>query len=335
MEERDARISDIFYYFEKHTNLSSGRTVGRKIGVVQELMCKRLLLSSELVRDSIIYEPKVTGRSGATHKVEFVLFQPVEVLNIAEGEQAKSSRGNELSLEVLRVDSALGKATVKLQQAGRRAQCTLREDQPVTAQKPKELLESNKLQMKVWINRNNRSVRLSILDLSTPVATIESKRVGAQRFSNTEKLGSGIQTIEKAKQASLVAVDFDLLYNGTPMAISGRHAGRAYRSFVILGNGVHWTPHDLSVLETYVDYTYLVKDSAIIRYAEYIRERAESAQKGFMPYFMAHFRGLTNTPVDEDFEVYDYDFVPVRPHGAAPLLEALADQFVEYPISGA
>lgn len=47
---------------------------------------------------------------------------------------------------------------------------------------------------------------------------------------------------------------------------------------------------------------------------------------------MAYFRGLTNTPVDE-FEVYDSDFVPVRPHEAEPLKEALVKQVSSYPIT--
>lgn len=36
--ERDPRISEIFYYFEEHTDIASGRTVGRKIGVIQEII---------------------------------------------------------------------------------------------------------------------------------------------------------------------------------------------------------------------------------------------------------------------------------------------------------
>lgn len=282
MEERDTRISEIFYYFEEHTSITSGRTVGRKIGVVQELMCKKLLLGSEAVRDSIIYEPKIAGRSGATHKVEFVLFQPLEVLNIAVGQELDSAQVQGLSLSVSRVDPVRRTVAITVTYIDQKVRCTVAEDRAVATRRPRQLLESGQLQIKAWIN-NDQSVRLSILNLSAPIASIESKRVGAQRFSNTDQLGSGIQTIEKAKQASLVAVDFDLRYNGTAMALSGRQADRSYRSFVILGNGVHWTAHDLSVLDTYVDYAYLVQDSAIIRYAEYVREKAVVTGEDFFP----------------------------------------------------
>ncbi len=296
-------------------------------------MCKRLLLNSELIRDSMIYEPRIRGFSDATHKVEFVLFQPLEVLEMEAGQQLDSTQVEGLSLSVSKVDSERKSAAITLTYAGRKVRCTVSTDKIITSKNPRQLLEPDHLEIKAWI-RDDRSVRFSILNRADPVASIESKRVGAQRFSGTEKLGSGIQTIEKAKQASLVAVDFDLKYNGTAMAIGGRDAVRPYRSFVILGNGVHWTDHDLAVLDTYVDYTYLVRDSAIVRYAEYVRQKAALAGEDFFSYFMAYFKGLTNTMAD-DFEVRDADFVPVRPNNAAALQDVLKKQFVGYPVNGA
>lgn len=331
MDGRDARISDIFYYFEEHTSISTGRTVGRKIGVVQELMCKKLLLSSSHIRDSVIYEPRIPGRSGATHKVEFVIFQPLEVCNVPVGGHVDSARVDGLSMWVSKVDPARKKISLTISHAGRKARCTVDEGRPVNSKVPKEMLESDKLQMKVWINEN-QSARIAVLDLSSPRASIESKRVGAQRFAATEKLGSGIQTIEKAKQASLVAVDFDLLYNEMAMALSGREAERNYRGFVILGNGVHWTDHDLSILDTYVDCTYLVRDQSIIRYADYVRREADSKGEDFFRYFMSYFKGLTTMEAD-DFSVDDSDFVPLRPQDGPSLKEAVLKQIADYPIT--
>lgn len=333
MSERDERISEIFYYFEPYTSLVSGRTVGRKIGVVQELLCKKLLLGFPQVEDSIIYDPKVLGRSGATHKVEFVFFQPREVLRLCPGDSAESTQTEGLTLEVVRVKEDHSAATLRISLQGRTAQCTSEVDRPVSSKNARAILEDSGLQLKVS-SISEDVVRLSVLQLAAPIATIESKRVGAQRFSGSEKLGSGIQTIEKAKQASLVAVDFDLKYNESALALSTPESHRPFRSFVILGNGVHWTEHDLSILSTYVDYTYLVKDSAIIRYAEYIRGLAEETDEDFMEHFMAHFMGLSNTPPD-DFEVFEEDFVPVRPVGLSDSLQkTLLAQFDSYPVIG-
>lgn len=331
LSERDERISDIFYYFERHTSLTSGRTVGRKIGVVQELLCKKLLLGFPQVEDTIIYDPRVLGRSGATHKVEFVFFQPLEVFRLSPGDSVESARAEGLALELVRIREDRSAATVRVSFSGRTAQCTTEVDRPVTSKNARTILEDNGLQLKVS-SISGDLVRLSVLQLAAPIATIESKRVGAQRFAGSEKLGSGIQTIEKAKQASLVAVDFDLKYNESALALSGPGSSRPFRSFVILGNGVHWTEHDLSVLGTYVDYTYLVKDSAIIRYADYIRKLAEEEGEDFMDYFMAHFMGLSNTTPD-DFEVFEEDFEPLRPEGSSDSLQTtLLAQFGPYPV---
>lgn len=150
--------------------------------------------------DSMIYEPRIWGFSGATHKVEFVLFQPVEVLEVSVGQQRDSARVEGLSLSVSTIDSVRGTAKISMKYADRKYPCTVHADRPITSKNPRQLLEENGLRIKARINPD--SVRFSVLDLSSPIASIESKRVGAQRFASTEKLGSGIQTIEKAKQAS-------------------------------------------------------------------------------------------------------------------------------------
>lgn len=334
MSERDARISEIFYYFERHTSISSGRTVGRKIGVVQELMCKKLLLGFPKVKDSIVYDPRVMGRSGATHKVEFVLYQPQEVFLLRPGDAFESSEVEGLALKLLKISAERGTATLRIWLSKSTVKFTTSKDQLVSSKNARNLLEESGLQLKVSSIEGN-TVRVSLLRRDSPVATIESKRVGAQRFSASDKLRSGIQTIEKAKQASLTAVDLDLRYNDAALALSGRGPQRPFRTFVILGNGVHWTEHDLSILETYVDYTYLARDCAIIRYAEYIRERAEASNEDFFEKFMSHFKGLTKTP-DDDFEVYKEDFEPLRPVGLSdPLQRTLLDQFAPYNVIGA
>ena len=62
---RDPSISEIFYYFETHTDIVNGRTVGRKIGVIQEILIKKFLLTSQRIRDCLIYEPRLRGKSRA------------------------------------------------------------------------------------------------------------------------------------------------------------------------------------------------------------------------------------------------------------------------------
>lgn len=323
--EKDKRISEIFYYFEKHTTVVSGRKTGRKIGVVQEIICKKLLLTSDKVRDSIIYEPKLLGRSGATHKVEFVLLQPLLAANVSVGKQVQLAPG--LDIVVDSIDALTFKAKVKITTTTGKAKATIKAGAILKCDKH---IAGSRLLIKI-VAVGISKVRFSVLDQDAPVASIESKRVGAQRFANSKKLGSGIQTIEKAKQASLVAIDFDLKFNGALLTQTAAARSRNFKSFVVLGNGVHWTKHDLAILETYVDYTFLANDAAIIRYADFVRDLARKAKKDFFPFFMAYFNGMTKTPPDA-FVVTDGDFTPMCPIGAGSFLKAVESQIKYYTV---
>lgn len=152
---------------------------------------------------------------------------------------------------------------------------------------------------------------IDLIDKTALLASLESKRVGAQRFSGSDTLGAGIQTIEKAKQASLVAIDLDLKHNKQVKPLGTAAGEKKLLSFVALGNGVHWTAKDKAVLGTYVDYTFLVSDTGIVRYAEFVRDLADD-DEDFLEAFMAYFKGMTTQPPDE-FEVLDDDFVIVAP----------------------
>jgi hypothetical protein len=325
-DERDPRISEIFYYFESYTDISSGRTMGRKIGVVQEIIVKKLITDSTALRDSVIYEPRIEGYSGATHKVEFVFFQPIGAIALSPGAQARFPGPYDIALTLKQIDAA-GRAKVAVAIEGEDFSATMRVGAPVANGELRARLDARGLVLKLSRSTEDRA-RFSLMDRREPRASIESKRVGAQRFSDSEALGSGIQTIEKAKQASLVAIDFDLAFNRTVLALSGR-AARKYRSIVVLGNGVHWTKNDLSVLQTYVDYTYLANDAAIIRYAEYVRAKAIEEGREFLEYFMAYFNGMTKTPPDS-FKVHPGDFSVMVPADAPPLLDAVLAQLDDY-----
>src|SRR4051794_35891719 len=84
--ERDPRISEIFYFFEALTTLASGRTVGRKIGVVQEVILKKYLEADDGLRRRMYLESLLKGESGASHKVEFSWYatQPLGLVPIGD-----------------------------------------------------------------------------------------------------------------------------------------------------------------------------------------------------------------------------------------------------------
>ena len=307
--EHDPRISEIFYYFEEHTDIGNGRTVGRKIGVVQEILVKKLLVQHQAIRDSMIYEPRLRGRSGATHKVEFVLFRPLLVAEMSAGKTVRL-RPPEIQLTLKKVDRERGKARVSVLTGEGEQSATLAPDHSFSVVVVQDG-QPRSIFIKVVEIRGDVA-RIAILDGGSPLASLESKRVGAQRFSSTDELGSGIQTIEKAKQTSLVAIDFDIQYNAKMLVTTTEGDVRPFRSFALLGNGVHWTDHDLSVLSTYVDFTFLVRDTAIIAYADYVLQKAVAADEKFFNFFMGYFNGMTKTPADS-FGVTEANFLLLRP----------------------
>jgi hypothetical protein len=310
----DEKISKIFYYFAKHTNIASGRTVGRKIGVVQEILLLQYFRRHAELVNGLHLERRLSGRSGAEHKVEFSWFD--HVVEIPEiGESVPHIEGlifeKTMPSGRYRVAWEGGKITIA---PGKSASSS----GPLLARYLKERDRDFRFV------ETEGGLRLVVFNTSRLLASLESKRVGAQRFSDSDQLGSGIQTIEKAKQASLVAIDLDIQHNGNLRCLAG-NAPRKCINGVVVGNGVHWTAKDRNVLRTYTDFVYLARDEAIIRYAEFVRVRAERAKIDFRPFFMSYFNGLTKFAGD-DFPVGDDDFAVVTPEAnAKPLSSLLLD----------
>lgn len=80
------------------------------------------------------------------------------------------------------------------------------------------------------------------------------------------------------------------------------------------------------MLGTYVDYTYLVKDAAIIRYAEFVQEFVDEEEE-FLDFFMSYFQGMTKQERDE-FEVDDDDFEIVAPTDEEGSLRVVLEEHV-------
>ena len=326
--EYDPRISKIYYYFEKFTTIASGRTAGRKIGVVQEIIVRKHLLQSPRLADAVLFEYQLPGFSGATHKVEFVFFQPIKAIEFTYGQSYKI--GNHIFTLISTIDN---QAKFRVQGNGKIFQSNFTLHYGPKNANVQKIVQ----QFGYWVKLSAVAAgkaRLSILDIRNVRASVESKRVGAQRFSNSDTLGSGIQTIEKAKQAALVAIDADLKFNTVikAYAATSSNTPRPYKSFVVLGNGVHWTTHDRQILGTYVDYTFLVPDSTILRYADFVQVLAEQADQPFFEFFMSYFQGMTKTLPDA-FTVDSHDFQVVQPENETrPFIEIVENQINDYPV---
>jgi hypothetical protein len=300
---RDERISEIFYFLQDLTTLESGRTVGRKIGVVQETLLRWYLEDDETLRRRMFLEQQLEGRSGARHKVEFSWYAITPYDGLVQGGEVPGTHG----LSIVRIDPVQERVQIRGPWHGRDIWIAAGHLTPRSGPLREHLDRHN---LDIRVRKANGDVDIDVVDRSRLLASLESKRVGAQRFSGSDKLGSGIQTIEKAKQASLVAIDLDLRHNGSVKPLEGPNQ-KTTISVVALGNGVHWTSKDRAVLRTYVDFTYLVKDKAIIRYIKFVLDQC-GEEEDPLEFFQAYFQGMTRQERDE-FQVTHDDFQIVEP----------------------
>jgi hypothetical protein len=310
----DLHISEIFYFFEAHTSVETGREVGRKIGMLQEVMLKKYLEAVPDLKRRMYFERRLTGRSGASHKVEFSWFWITPHTGLSPRDELLDG------LVITKVNESTRKVSLN---AGwdRAVQLKVDAATPRTG-RLHDFLEERKKDLRV-VDICDGTASIDVVDHTRLLASLESKRVGAQRFKDSEKLGAGIQTIEKAKQASLVAIDLDLQHNHSIKPFEAPGASKDLLSFVVLGNGVHWTKKDLQILGTYADYTFTVCDDSVIRYLGYVKERVEPDNflKGFMNYFV----GMTKQSED-DFPVNDDDFKAMIPNGETRALHTILEE---------
>ena len=306
--EQQHGISPLYYFYQRLLGVpeGGGRTAGRKIGVVQEIVVRKLLEQSTLINERLLFERYLPGVSGATHKVEFVVYALLQ--RIGPG---RSIDHTGLYVDVVDIKSDAARLQWRVKNGGKLRKATLRSRGVVSKPLADELRARS-----ITLLLASGSNTVSLLDTSDVLASIESKRVGAQIFVGSEKLGSGIQTIEKAKQTSLVAIDADLKFNRVIRPIVLRDAVdpevRRYISVVILGNGVHWTINDHNILRTFVDHTYLVDDNVMMDYGRFVETLAKKAGQPVARYFMEYFAGMTKAKQDA-FEVLHTSLATVEP----------------------
>ncbi len=323
---QNPQISSIFYYFESVSTLANGRSLGRKIGVMQEVLLRKYLMQSPLLAERLFIERSLHGFSKATHKMEFLVARVVDRIKLRAATPylyggiemhfiKLKDQGAEVELRWEDADKIIKcKALMAFNESWKQKVALLRFDR-----------EGVVVRLVKW---TEDEIEIVLLEHKTPLAAIESKRVGAQRFSATDQLGAGIQTIEKAKQAALVAIDADLKWNKSLKAFGSADIARPYLSVVVLGNGVHWEAKSRHVLTTYVDQVFLVHDSTIIRYCEFVKEKSQAAGKDFLPFYMSYFPGLTKMQED-GFNVSDADFHSLTGE-KRPLLEVLESHIKQF-----
>ena len=281
-----------------------GHVLGRKIGVMQEIIVWKLLRSSNLIKERVLGEVWVEGKSSAEHKVEFGIFSKIFSEKVASNESYDLETLG-FNLKIKDIGSNFVRINVP-NLTDKNCKINFSELNGVGLKKNyRNFFNEKNIRIKAFKIKGDH-VQLVVLNLSDPLVHIESKRVGVEETKG--KLLPAPQTIEKAKQTSLVAIDLRRKYGGVWKY--NREIGR-FISIAVLGNGVHWKKKDMAILSEYVDYVYKIKDEAIIRYINWILDkRSESDNRKKI--LLKYFKGTKSTPLDE-FEVFIDDFYIVYP----------------------
>lgn len=279
-----------------------GHQIGRKIGDMLEILTMGAVYQNPQLVERLSTEEKLEGYTTAGHKVEFGFFDFC---------QGKRRLFGAIECKCVGVEeTAAGKNNKHLRKIKKDEFFTIDfsgrwQPMPIAFQlKVTKVINSNSVEVdisanstpalhrsfvfnvgdniKVVIDENNNCLATTthgnMLDeISTIIRTCKTIRLqgissGTATFALFDCL-TGPQTIEKAKQASLVAMDLRKKVDG----YWGKEeipAGKKHMTFVhVLCEFSHWEDKSRNVIKTCIDHNVIVPDAVIIKAFELFEER--------------------------------------------------------------
>ena len=279
-----------------------GHKIGRKVGDMLEILIMGAVYQNTDLLKRLSVEEKLEGYTTAGHKVEFGFFNDVNDERQLFGaieckcvgvEETTSGKGTKNQRKLKKNDSFTidfsGRwqtnsisfiFTLKEILSDKRVKVGIKANSPTPINTTVELsVDEN---MKVIIDENSNLLYTTpngymLTEIPSIIRTCKTIRF--QTLANNEctfalyDCLTGPQTIEKAKQASLVAMDLRKKVDG----FWGKEevpAGKKHMSFVhVLCEFSHWEPKSRNVIKTCIDHNLVVPDAIIIKSFELFEER--------------------------------------------------------------
>ena len=271
-----------------------GHQIGRKIGDMLELITMAGIYRCPELKKHLVVECELEGETTAKHKVEFGFFSDpkkeaglfgaveckcvgVEETNkktynvSAESSFEISISGHWMSkkstVEISVVSCDKGAATLKIKQSGS-------DHADIIVMKPNSSI-------KIAVDENEKLLH------TTPNGNISKELPGIIRECRTVKLDkidknrchfsvykclAGPQTIEKAKQASLVAMDLRKRIDGEWEKIAEESPGRRMHFIHVISEFPHWEGKSRAVVTRLIDQNIVVPDAVLVRAFEVFEE---------------------------------------------------------------
>ena len=266
-----------------------GHQIGRKIGDMLELLTLGVIYKKSDLKKHLITEGKLTGYSSANHNVEFCFFQnPKDEENLFGAIECKcvgveTTKSKSITLknpgEFFNINLS-GKWT----SFSTNVACTIKDISTTSV----EILLTNSAgdavptiyslsvgqNIKLILDEHNNFICTTpnCEDMLTEVPQIIRicKIIELSKISNNSCIFNlyncipGPQTIEKAKQASLVAIDLrkkiDNIWNKTDLPSEQKKM-----TFIhVICEASHWGNKSKDIISTYIDYNLIVPDAIMI-----------------------------------------------------------------------
>lgn len=275
-------ISHVYRYIEQFGAM--GHQAGRKIGDMLELVTLGILYKNQELSKHLLIEPKLEGFTTAGHKVEFGLFEDKSNMDTLFGSIECKKVGVEVSSKskkVIEYNSTKpfvfsnkwlsNRILIKLKYASLNDTTVNLEVYNDT-----DLVNSFNLTIgdtiKFVLTENediyilsNETLFESTTDNIRVCKYIQLKKITPEKITlEISNCLTGPQTIEKAKQASLVAMDLRKKIDGHWGTEDVDFENRKMTSILVLTEFSHWEEKSLNVIKTCLDYNLVVPDEVII-----------------------------------------------------------------------
>lgn len=284
-------ISNIYRYIESY-NLK-GHQIGRKVGDMLELITLSKVYNVPELRQRLKIEPKLEGFTKAGHKVEFAFFNkpetnpPSDLIGFIEckkvGVEVTASKTLLVKGEKETVAlSCKPDWLTKLRGAGEfkfyismdavganeaRVSCQVtgsddrtKMNVPIGGKIKLGLVETGDAFM---LNPDEHLIKIKPLIRDCLVLELDSIKDAKCKWRVYDCL-TGPQTIEKAKQASLVAMDLRKKVSGKWGKEELKPEEAGFVSMLVIGEVSHWEPKSRHVVRCCIDHSLVVPDEVVI-----------------------------------------------------------------------
>lgn len=281
-------ITNIFKFIEGYNRI--GHQIGRKVGDMLEVLTLGVISKDPQLLERLIIEDGLEGYTSGKHKVEFGLFNDVTNKEGLFGsieckcvgvEVTKDGKKNERVLKV--GESHITKFQPKWLPVEKRDSVSL-EVVEITSNTVKLKFKTSKFESEVIeIDENNRFIYImdehgeililepshnlynEVPNLIREARVIKIKEINSDSIKiELYKCLTGPQTIEKAKQASLVAMDLRKKIDGVWGKEEIKEEDKSIISVLVLCEFSHWEVKSRNVIKCCIDHNLIIPDEIII-----------------------------------------------------------------------